>query len=98
MISRCGVSPDPNKVAAIRDLPNPTTVTGVRTLHGMANYYRKFIPRFSEIPWPLYSLTKKHADIIWTDECQVAFDTLKAKLLSPNLALQFPDISNIFIL
>ena len=36
VITREGVATDPTKVAAIRDLPHPTTITGVRALLGSA--------------------------------------------------------------
>ena len=37
-ISSEGVRPDPAKVAAIKDMPVPTTVTQVRSFLGMCNY------------------------------------------------------------
>ena len=34
-----GIQTDPDKVAAIADLPTPTTIKEVRSLLGMTNYY-----------------------------------------------------------
>lgn len=43
----------------------------------MCTYYRRFIPQFSEIDFPLINLTKISAKFKWTDESQKAFDHLK---------------------
>ena len=44
-----GIRPDPKKVEAIRSLPVPTCVREVRSFIDMSSYYRRFIPKFSEI-------------------------------------------------
>ena len=53
-----GISPDPKKVEAIKNVEPPTSKTGVRSFLGMANYCAKFIPSFSDISQPLRELTK----------------------------------------
>ncbi|EFQ86333.1 hypothetical protein PTT_18454, partial [Pyrenophora teres f. teres 0-1] len=50
---------DPEKVEAIKAWEPPSTVKGVRGFVGFANYYREFIPKFSEIAQPLTNLTMK---------------------------------------
>ncbi|CAI5799280.1 Hypothetical predicted protein [Podarcis lilfordi] len=56
----------------------------VRAFLGLASYYRKFIPKFSELAAPLSDLTrKKEPDKVkWTAACQQAFDALKSALTS----------------
>ena len=49
IIDREGIGPDPKKVEAIRSLPVPTCVREVRSFIDMSSYYRRFIPKFSEI-------------------------------------------------
>ena len=61
VLSADGVKPDPDKVSVIRQLRIPNTVREIRSVVGMASYYRKFIPNFSRIVQPLTELTKKHA-------------------------------------
>jgi hypothetical protein len=63
----------------------------------MASYYRKFIPRFSQIAAPLHSLLKKNATFEWLREQEEAFQELKHKLMSQPI-LQYPDFSKEFIL
>ncbi|ESK81235.1 hypothetical protein Moror_14425, partial [Moniliophthora roreri MCA 2997] len=88
---------DPVKLAGIQDWPAPTTVTGVRSFTGFANFYRKFIGRYAEIARPLYDLTKKGVAFAWSDACQDAFETLKRKFSQQPL-LQIPDSSKPFVI
>lgn len=50
---------DPGKVLAIVDWQPQTTVIGVRSFLGFANFYRCFVKNFSKITAPLTTLTKK---------------------------------------
>ena len=65
------------KVQAILDLAPPSNVTQVRSISGLASYYRKFIPVFSSIVSLITSLTKKLVPFIWTAACQTTLDTIK---------------------
>jgi hypothetical protein len=57
--SENGICVDSEKIEAIRAWEPPSTVKGVRGFLGFANYYREFIPQFSNIAQPLTDLTKK---------------------------------------
>ncbi len=92
VVSRDGVTIDEDKLQAIRDLPRPNDATGVRSFVGFVNYFRQFIDKYAETCQPLHALTKKNAKWEWTDACEQAFLTLKAKLCEkPVLAM--PDFS-----
>ena len=93
------VKPTEDKVKAIQDMPVPTTKRKVRSLIGFLNFYRRFIPHFSEIASPLTDLTAKSAPnkVIWTDQHQQAFDTLK-KVIITYPVLRNPDFDKMFIL
>jgi hypothetical protein len=54
-----GVKPDPQKVKAVKEFPIPNNTTDVKSFLGLAGYYRKFIPHFSNIAKPLNDLLKK---------------------------------------
>ncbi|KAJ6436948.1 retrovirus polyprotein [Purpureocillium lavendulum] len=87
-----GIRVDPEKVRAIQEWETPRSARAVRSFLGFANYYRQFIPKFSNIASPLTALTKKDAAFAWSNECQAAFDELKARLISaPVLAQWDPD-------
>jgi len=46
-------------VQSIQDIPIPTSVSAVRSLIGMVNYFRDFIPSLSSYLGPLTELTNK---------------------------------------
>jgi hypothetical protein len=76
------VCPDPKKIEAVKSFPTPTTKKEVRMFLGLTGYYRRFIPSYSEVAAPLTDLTKKKAlnTVSWTEEGEVAFQTLKTAL------------------
>ena len=51
-----GISPDPKKIDAFANTKQPTTVSEVRSLLGMANYSSKFIKNYATITEPLREL------------------------------------------
>ena len=81
-LSEHGISVDPDKVKAIKDLPPPKSVKQVQRFLGMIGYHRSWIRGFSEISTPLYNLTHKNTKFVWSDSCQVAFEKLKHALAS----------------
>lgn len=97
IIDKRGVRPDPDKVAAIRSLPSPTSVREVRSFIGMCSYYRRYVPNFSKIAEPLVSFTKKYAKIKWNDQCQQAFNYIKDSLTVIPL-LSYPDPNKEYLL
>ena len=80
VVSGAGISPDPGKTSALRDMPAPTNVREVQRFLGMAGYYRQLIPMFSHHAAPLIHLTRKHSRFLWNEECQAAFDLLRSAL------------------
>ena len=80
VISAQGISPNPDKIAAIRDLKPPTSVREVRMFLGLTGYFRKFVEAYAILAEPLYGLTKKHARFQWTEQHQAGFELLKERL------------------
>ena len=80
---------------AISDFPVPICKRQQMRFLGMAGYYRKFCDNFSVIAEPLTNLLCKRTKFIWTNDCQMAFDILKAilknepVLLAQNFAKEF---------
>ena len=82
VVSADGIYVDPQKVEAVANWEQPTTVTEVRSFLGLAGYYRRFIEGFSKIAGPLHGLTRKGVKFEWTERCEGSFQTLKERLTS----------------
>ena len=83
VISKHGIQVDPVKTKVIREFPTPKHAKDVRSFLGMCNYFRRFIKSYAEIALPLNQLLKKDAKFVWTEGCEMAFNTLKERLISP---------------
>ena len=107
LVSEHGVSPDPDKVAAVANWEVPKTVKELQRFLGFASYYRRFIEHFSQIAKPLHEvvakLTKNHKKRdkpigeLWDDKCQGAFEELRMKLTSTDV-LGYSDYTKPFVL
>ena len=79
-IGKDGIKADPGKVEAIMNMEAPSDVHEVKRFCGMAQYLARFLPKLADDVEPLRKLTKKDAEWRWTEECQTAFETVKAKV------------------
>src|SRR5690554_3038909 len=96
IISAKGVGMFEEKVKAILEWETPRTVKDVRSFLGFANFYRRFIEGYSRLTIPLTNLTRKDAPWQWTEACQKAFDSLKARFTSAPILSHFdPDLQTI---
>jgi DNA-binding transcriptional regulator PaaX len=77
-----GIEVDKAKIEVIEQLPPPTNVKGIRNFLGHAEFYRRFIQNFSQIPRPLMHLLAKDSPSVFMDECLQSFHTLKKALVS----------------
>uniref|UniRef100_A0A9Q8LHQ9 Transposon Tf2-9 polyprotein n=1 Tax=Passalora fulva TaxID=5499 RepID=A0A9Q8LHQ9_PASFU len=89
IITADGIKMDQEKIDAIVEWDAPTNVKEVQGFLGFANFYRRFIHAFSGVVRPLTKLTRKGEKFAWTDECQEAFDLLKAKFVENPLLQHF---------
>ena len=97
LISPEGISPLPNKLDSIRHMPVQNSTKEIKQFLGLTGYYRKFVPRFSDISRPLATLTKKDAKFEWTSACQKSFELLKEALCGEPV-LKYADTSKPYTL
>ena len=97
IVTPTGMQPNPKKIKAIQALERPRTVTEVRKLIGMVQYYRDLWPRRSHIlePFTALSAGKKGTKIKWTEELETAFQAVK-NMVSKSAMLTYPDWSQPF--
>ena len=96
-ISGQGLEPIPEKLESLQQMPSPTDLMEVRKFLGFVGYYRKFIPKYSDIAHPLTNLMRKDIPFEWTKACEAAFEMLKEYLLKEPI-LKYPKPDQPYIL
>ena len=94
IITPAGIAIDPAKTSAIHAWPTPQSLFDVRSFHGVAQFYRRFIWNFSSIAAPLTDLFWQ-VQFAWNPFADRAFQQLKVAL-STAPVLRLPDFSKLF--
>ena len=92
VVTKEGISVDPEKIRAIEYWAVPKDVTDVRSFMGITGYYWRFIEGFSRIENLITSLQKKGKKFDWNQKCEQRFKKLKTLLTSaPILRIADPN-------
>ena len=83
MVSQRGIEANPNKIRAIMEMKPLRNVKEVQSLNGKVAALNRFVSRATNKCLPFFRTLKKSFE--WTDECQQAFEELKAYLSAPPL-------------
>lgn len=89
IIGKDGLGPGENKVKAISQFPTPRNIHEARRFHGMASYFRRFIPNFARIAGPIIELFKKEGVFVWGERQERAFQEIKQKLSSGPVLMHY---------
>ena len=73
LLSASGVWLMDAKIKTIVGMPAPVNVSGGRSFMGLAGYYRKFVPNFSNLAKPLNELTQTNTLFEWAAAREWAF-------------------------
>ena len=85
------MKPDPDKVQAIVNLPEPVDVSELRCFMGMVNQLGKFIPNLAEETKPLQGLLSTKSEWLWDAAQTEAYKQVKTLISSaPTLKLYDP--------
>ena len=83
MVSQRGIKANPNKIRAIMEMKPLRNVKKVQSLNGKVAALNRFVSRATDKCLTFFRTLKKSFE--WTDECQQAFEELKAYLSAPPL-------------
>ena len=89
-VNQDGIHMDDSKVKAIMDWPAPTTVRGVHSFLGLANFYQRFIQDYATLTKPLRDLMQKDKAFTWGSAEANAFAGLKTHFTTAPI-LTYPD-------
>ena len=82
--------PDPRKIEAIKNLPEPKSETLLQLFLGIVNYLSRFSPNIAKMMTNLRSLLKKGTEFLWLPQHSADFNAIVDELCSPKL-LKFYD-------
>ena len=92
-----GIQPLPGKLDSIHNMPRPRSPKEIKQFLGLTGYYRKFVPRFSDMARPLTKLLAHDCEFELTKQCDISVQMLKDTLcLAP--ILKYPDTSKPYTL
>ena len=99
VLSAEGLKPDPQKVAATRDMNSPRDKSELETVLGMINFLARFAPNLSEITSPMRQQLHKEAEFVWDSPQQESFQKVEDILTqNPGPVLAYYDPSMELIL
>ena len=81
LLTSQGLKPDPSKLAAIENMPNPKSHEELATLIGMLNYLSRYIRDLSTLNQPLRELNNQE-NFVWTEVHSEAVRKIKSAICS----------------
>ena len=76
------VAVNPENIEKVQKWPIPQSDNDMERFLGFANYHHDHIKNYAEVTAVLCKLTGKNASFVWDEVHQVAFDSVKEKLVN----------------
>ncbi|KAK3910618.1 hypothetical protein KUF71_020432 [Frankliniella fusca] len=89
ILSKHGRQPNPGLTSAIHAASPPVNVSQLRSFLGLVNFYSIFIPQFSTMAKPLYSLLQSGQSFQWSQEAEAAFIQCKQAITCDKVLVNF---------
>ena len=84
VVSDQGISPNEDRITALKHMTPPTTVREVRSLLGALQQLNHYLPDLSNVMQPINDLLKKGREFIWGEEQKLAWSRIH-EILAVNL-------------
>jgi transposase InsO family protein len=91
-VDKRGITPDPNKVKAVNDMPPPTCLNELRRILGMIKYLGRFVPDMATVLQPISDNLKSDSVWTWGPRQETAFQTAK-DLITKAPVLAYYDVT-----
>ena len=96
-LSAEGVKPDPRKINAIKNLPEPRTEALLQSFLGIVNYLSRFSPNIAKMTCNLRALLKKNTEFLWLPQHSDDFKCIVQELCSPKLLKYYESTKNLYL-
>jgi hypothetical protein len=89
LVGRDGIKADPEKLAAIKCFPTPSSLTDLRSFQGLVEQLGHFSTAVAEAMRPLRPLLSPKARFVWTSDHDQAFAAAKKALAEPPVLARY---------
>ena len=89
IVSNKGITPDPNLTIAIKDFPQPTNISELRSFMGLANQLASFLPDLAQNTSKIRKLLSPKNAFLWLPEHETEFQTTKQILCGKMIVKPF---------
>ena len=88
-ISKEGISPDKALIEKVLKIATPTNKKELESFLGLVNFYRRYVPKYTDLTELYVNLRKKNVEFIWSEKQQKALDRLKVIMTKKPLVKVF---------
>jgi hypothetical protein len=84
-----GISPDVERIRALKEAPVPSTPEKLKSFLGFVQYYSKFVPGFADVARPLFDLLSEKHNFRWSSTAEKAYKDLLSSVINGKVLTSF---------